>query len=270
MEVYTILKCDVRVPLLANSPHSSMFIPSDLRRSLLLNDGELNRELLLLTDRYVDELFSSILEAGGILVKYNLSRLVVDPERFEDDEREEMSKVGMGAIYVKASDGRSLRNKPDQTERERLLDRFYRPYHRSMEEEVQGLLERFGRCLILDCHSFSSVPLPFEPDQDPERPDICIGTDKFHTPIPLMEAVEQFFNRNHLVVTVNKPYAGTYIPSKYLEKKDIRVSSIMIEINRKLYMDEKTGEKLSRFEDVKNAISDSIHSVVVPHVTTKG
>ncbi len=62
----------------------------------------------------------AMFEAGGISVKQNCSRLVVDPERFVNDKEEEMSKVGMGVIYVKTSDGRDLRNNPDQTERERL------------------------------------------------------------------------------------------------------------------------------------------------------
>jgi len=266
METYSILKNDVTVPIIANIPHSSTFIPPEIRNSLLISDEELERELLLLTDRYVDELFSSVHEIGGVAVRYNISRMVLDPERFEKDEEEVMSKKGMGVIYTKTSDGKDLRPPVSANEREQLLETFYRPYHRAMEQEFDTLIEKFGRCLIIDCHSFSSTPLLFELDQYPVRLDICIGTDKFHTPLPLREAVDQFFNRVHLVIALNKPYAGTYVPSKYLEKKDARVSSIMIEINRKLYMDEKTDEKLISFEDVRNKMSDLIHSVVMPHL----
>lgn len=266
MEVYSVLKHDVRVPLVGNVPHSSQFIPDDLRKFILLNDDELKKELLLLTDHYVQEIFSSIIDAGGILVQYNCSRLILDPERFENDEKEEMSKIGMGVIYVKTSDGKNLRNKLDQSEREGLLKRFYRPYHRVIEQEISDLLKRFGRCLILDCHSFPSRPLPFEPDQNAERPDICVGTDEYHTPPSLIEAVINFFKRIPLNVSLNNPYAGTYVPITYLVAKEKRVSSIMIEINRKLYLNEITGEKLCSFEDVRNMVSRLVHSIFIPHL----
>jgi len=112
----------------------------------------------------VDDLFSGFYEIGGVLVRYNYSRMVVDPERFESDEDEEMGKKGMGAIYTRTSEGRALRMKPEGKERGELLKKFYRPYHQAMEREVETLSGRFERCLVLDCHSFSSVPLPFEPE----------------------------------------------------------------------------------------------------------
>lgn len=36
-------------------PHSSAVIPTDVRRTLLLSDGELERELRAMTDWYTDE-----------------------------------------------------------------------------------------------------------------------------------------------------------------------------------------------------------------------
>jgi N-formylglutamate amidohydrolase len=65
MKTYSILKNDVAFPIIANIPHSFTFIPPEIRNSLLIGDEELERELLLLTDRYVDELFSSVYETGG-------------------------------------------------------------------------------------------------------------------------------------------------------------------------------------------------------------
>ena len=51
---------------------------------------------------------------------------------------------------------------------------------------------------------------------------------------------------------VNTPYGGTIVPAAFLE--DPRVSSIMIEVNRCLYMDEKTGGKKEHFLSVKKTI----------------
>ena len=260
MEIYTILKDEVRIPIIANIPHSSTFIPPDIRNSFFISDENLERELFLLTDRYVDELFSSVHEIGGITVRYNISRMVVDPERFENDQEEIMSKKGMGVIYTKKSDGKDLRSHISLNEREQLLETFYRPYHRAMEREVDTLIEKFGRCLIIDCHSFSSMPLPFELNQDPERPDICIGTDKFHTSSYLIENVKKYFESAHLKTNLNKPYAGTYVPLRFF-KKDKRVSSIMIEINRQLYMNEVTGEKLNSFSELQKNLKELIRNL---------
>jgi len=261
MEICTILRKRLRIPLLGHIPHSSLHIPQDIRQSFLVDDIELESELLKVTDRYVDELFSSVYEIGGVSAIYNYSRLVVDPERFEDDEFEPMSQRGRGVIYTKTSEGKSLRIRLGDKEHEALLEQFYRPYHKAIEREVQDLLDNFGRCLIIDCHSFSSIPFPFEPDQNPERPDICIGTDPFHSSLVLIEAVRAFFNGAHLKVNCNKPYGGTYIPLKYL-KKDNRISSIMVEVNRKLYMDEKTGNKLSSFEHMKDLCAQLIRILI--------
>jgi N-formylglutamate amidohydrolase len=56
-----------------------------------------------MTDAYTDELFQSDL-LGASTVHYPVSRIVVDPERFESDAEESMARVGMGVIYTKTSD----------------------------------------------------------------------------------------------------------------------------------------------------------------------
>ena len=255
--MFTILKNDIRIPLLAHIPHSSTQIPDALRKTILLDDEELVEELLRMTDSYVDELFSSVMDEGGVATVFKLSRLIVDPERFEEDEKEIMSSRGMGVIYTKTSNGSKLREPPEEVERIELLSQFYRPYHAALEYEVQSLLDAFNRCLILDCHSFPSRPLPCELDQDPNRPDICLGTDLYHTPKALMESVEGFFYERGLKTAVNKPFGGTYVPMKFYQT-DNRVSSVMIEVNRGLYMEEETGEKSASFDSLKETISDLI------------
>jgi N-formylglutamate deformylase len=249
------------VPVVVHVPHSSTFVPSDMRDSFSLLEAELKREILRLTDWYIDELFSSVKELGGAAVLYPLSRLVVDPERFEDDAQEIMASKGIGVIYTRTSDGRELRAAPSEGERRALLDQFYRPHHRVLEQATETCLIRFGKCLILDCHSFASKPLPFELDQDPVRPDICLGTDPFHTPPALTDSIEEFFAAPGLRVYREKPYKGTLVPMKFYGK-DQQVSSIMIELNRKLYMDENTGEKLSRFPEIQAAVEQLLGQLI--------
>lgn len=247
------------IPLVANIPHSSTFIPKKIRKKFTLNSKDLMKELHKMTDHYTDELFSATSVVGGVCVIYKVSRLVVDPERFIDDKKEKMSKKGMGVIYEKTSDGNSLRNKLNNVERKKLIEKFYRPYHYRLEKEVQTCLDNFKSCIIIDCHSFPSQSLPFE-DSTLKRPDICIGTSEFHTPKNLKNKIIELCKKNEWTIAENEPFSGTYVPMEFY-KKYKRVHSVMIEVNRKLYMDEKTGEKLERFTYVKEKLSQIIEDV---------
>jgi len=106
---FEIRKKKVIIPLLVNIPHSSTYIPREMKVKFLLSNKTLQSELLRMTDRYTDEIFSCVAELGGISVVYNYSRLVLDPERFRDDKKEIMVAKGMGVIYSKDSNGRKLR-----------------------------------------------------------------------------------------------------------------------------------------------------------------
>ncbi len=50
------------IPLIVHIPHSSIFIPENERLTLCLSDAELHEELLRMTDRYTDDLFSEAVD----------------------------------------------------------------------------------------------------------------------------------------------------------------------------------------------------------------
>ena len=257
---YEIKRDKVIIPLMVNIPHSSTYIPPEIKSTFLLKDNDLQEELLRITDRYTDELFSCVTELGGISVLYNYSRLVLDPERFRDDKKEVMAAKGMGAIYTKDSNGRKLRE-INESERNLLLQNIYDPYHEAITNEVQELIHNFNKCLIIDVHSFPVIPLPYEIYQDIERPHICLGTDPYHSPEDLIKFVQSFFEDINLTTENNSPFEGCYVPSKFLHQ-DKRVKSIMIEINRKLYMNESTGEKNDSFTEIKRIIRRLIKQII--------
>ena len=247
----------IQKPMLIHLPHSSLYVPEDVRSSILLSDTELEQEMLMLTDRYTDELF----DFPSIQCHKNMvNRIIFDPERFRSDSDEVMAGFGMGALYTRTLDGRTIRRLTDE-QREELLRRFYDPYHLELGEKVQKLLEGFEKCLILDGHSFPQVPLAVELDKNPDRPDICVGTSEFHTPGVLSDLIEAFVRRNGMSVKFNSPFAGTMVPMKYY-LKDKGVMSVMIEINRKLYMNEETGEKGPGFDAVKDFIHGLIREIL--------
>ena len=114
--------------------------------------------------------------------------------------------------------------------------------------------------MIVDCHSFPNQPLPCDADRSIPRPHFCIGTDALHTPNELIELVGTQLKRAHHDVQINQPYNGTIIPTEFYQK-DGRIMSIMIEINRSLYMDEELGTKKDSFESIKEEIKDVLNTI---------
>jgi N-formylglutamate amidohydrolase len=233
-------------------PHAGTHIPDALRPAILLDDTALARELLLMTDLHTDVLFGWTVERGAVALVNQWSRLVLDPERFADPAAEPMDRVGQGVVYTRASDGRPLRV-ADPGLRARLIDALYEPWHRELSALVGEQLERHGTCLVLDCHSFGSVPLPSEADQAPDRPDVCVGTDGFHTPTELADALEASLRAEAFTVKRDSPFSGAMVPhDRY--RSDRRVRSVMLEVRRGLYCDEATGELLAGWGDVARRI----------------
>ena len=233
-------------------PHAFRYIPDDVRKTMLLSDSELEQELLPMTDHFTDRLFGCSPPIGASIL-YPVSRLVVDPERFENDSDEPMASKGMGVIYTRTSGNRLLRNAPSKQERDQPIRTYYEPHHDRLSEAVAGALEVHGHCLIVDCHSFPSKPLPYELDQSPPRPDICIGADAFHTPQWLTEAAVSQFRRGGLWTAVDRPFSGTLVPKPY-DRQSKAVRSIMIEINRSLYLDETLGTPGRQFGAIREKL----------------
>ncbi len=246
------------VPVILHIPHASLFIPEEYRREFRLDDVAIRRELFLMTDRYCDRLFT----AGDERVVFPVSRLVCDPERFRDDLDEPMAAVGMGAVYTRRSDGSVLRD-VTPARREAILRAFYDPHHERLTRSAALCLSARGSCLIVDCHSFSPVPLPHEPEQADDRPDFCIGTDPFHTPPALADAAVGFLSDLGYRAAVDHPFSGTIVPMTYY-RAEPRVKSIMIEVNRALYMNA-DGTPCGRFEQVKadlDSLTDKLRRAV--------
>lgn len=87
-----------------------------------------------------------------------------------------------------------------------------------------------------------------------------MGTDPSHTPEALVWSVAAELDTISHSVAVNQPYSGTIVPLSYWGK-DRRVASLMIEINRSLYMDEATGAKSEEFGRLKGQIESLLASV---------
>jgi N-formylglutamate amidohydrolase len=237
-------------------PHDSTTVPAEVRSQFVLDDTELGRELDRMTDHRTLEIFADS-SSEAVVVRSPVSRLVVDVERFPDDVAEPMAARGMGAVYTATSQLTPLRRRPSAAEREALMQAYYRPHHARLEAAVATVLERHDRCLVLDCHSFPSVALPYEmADPTNARPDICIGTDDFHTSTALAGAFTAVFRRAGWCVSLNEPFAGALVPrSRY--QRDARVSAVMVEVNRRLYLSEVNAMPSAGFAGVVRRIRES-------------
>jgi N-formylglutamate amidohydrolase len=226
--------------IIVNAPHASDYIPPEIRGTLLLSDEEIGKEHELLVDIWADKFFSGL--AGVTIHSAEVSRLVCDTERFDDDTQEPMAAVGRGVIYTKTADGRSLREL-SAGEREAILGKYYRPYHAKLTSLVADERTRSGSVLIIDSHSFwhcdehwLSCPV-----------DLCIGVDGYHTPGDLVEATKRVGGAYFRSIEINHPYSGSLVPMQFYQK-DKNVFSIMIEINRKSYAKQSGGlERMQEF-----------------------
>lgn len=238
----------MNTPFILHIPHSSIHIPSF--DGYVATQEELQNELLKLTDWHTDDLFD-VDGCERIVVPF--SRIFCDVERFENDDEEPMSQFGMGATYEKLDSGAPLRIL-NATQRETIIARYYRKHHDMFTRMVDAQLAEFGRCLIIDCHSFPDVPLTASFDRVSDRPDYNIGTDQFHTPTALVEISERYFKGLGHSVLMDKPYSGSIVPMKHY-RKDKRVQSIMLEINRKLYLEEGSANIWVDYERVKSVVA---------------
>jgi N-formylglutamate amidohydrolase len=209
-------------------PHSSSYIPDES----FYNEELLEQEINLLTDWASDEIFKS---SNITTIKTAFSRVFCDVERLPDKD-ESMFKKGMGIYYTHTDNNRLLR-KLNNAHKEFIIKEYYQKHHEKLLKIVNDKLSKYDRAVIIDCHTFSSKPLIREFDQSNNRPDICLGTDSFHTSDILYQELSTLFKSHGFSVEKNKPYSGTIVPLP-LYQKDSRVQSIMIEINKKLYMDE--------------------------------
>ena len=113
---------------------------------------------------------------------------------------------------------------------------------------LASLLVQHHGSLLLDCHSFSSIATLLQPDAAKNRGiDICLGwNDDFTSPSDeILFMVEDYFKDKGYAVGLNTPYSNAKTvdtPATY--------NALMIEVNKKIYMDERNLERTGRFSKV--------------------
>ena len=176
--------------------------------------------------------------------------MFIDPERFGDDEQEDMyKKYKLGWFYENAI----LENKPlRDTKNKEKIRKYYDEHHKSLNKMTKEKIDKYGKCTIIDCHSFSNNRYWFL-DKNFELPDICIGFEDNHVDKDLLEIIKEEFKQYN--TQINSPYQGSLVPTDYYNK-DTRVKSVMIEINKKLYLEDDNITKNENFDKIKQKIGN--------------
>ncbi len=215
--------------ILIHIPHSSLKLPKCFFDNIIVSKSYIEKENIFISDYLVD-LFSN---EYAYVLKFNLSRLCCDVERYVFNEQEEMSKYGMGVIYEKDS---SLNKFIELNENYKnyILNKYYYPHHNKLNNLVNYIIDKYDFCNIIDLHSFSDE-FVYKIFKYENTPDICIGTNVYSYP-KYKKLIINHFKEYGYSVLENYPYSGSIIPNTCKDYK--KINSIMIEINKRIYLDD--------------------------------
>lgn len=200
MKEGTHVRPDSGPKLLIHVPHSSTKIPDDVWQEFVVSKDTIEKEILESADLYTDAMARQAWPEAAI-VEAEVSSIVVDVERYDDDGREEMAEVGRGVIYTHDHLQTAIRRSLGQARRDELLDRYYRPHWENLRAHAAG-------AILIDLHTYPAKPWPIERRARWPRPEIDIGFTEGLTPPSWVDALTQHFRQNGYEVGHNTPYAG--------------------------------------------------------------
>jgi N-formylglutamate amidohydrolase len=114
-------------------------------------------------------------------------------------------------------------------------------YYYSYIKQLKSMLNEHS--LLIDCHSFPSGLSDV---------DVCIGvSDDWSCPSEfLIELVMESFRQAGYKVALNTPFSNTIAPPM-----NFRYDSILIELNKRIYLNEDSLELLDSARSLKNSLN---------------
>ena len=260
-----------RAPLVFASPHSGRRYPPQFLAAARLDAHALRRS----EDSFVEELFESAPRHGCPLIHALFPRVWCDPNREPWELDPEMFDselpawvnaasprvgAGLGTIARIVATGEPIyRRKLSFAEAEERIATCWRPYHEALAGLIAATRERFGLCLLIDCHSMPTLTA-----QGPLRPpEIILGDAHGTSASPsAVRRLEEAFLEAGFSVRRNDPYAGGYVTRHY-GRPHHGVHAVQIEIARTLYMDEERIVRHGGFD----ALRDRLERVIATLAT---
>jgi N-formylglutamate amidohydrolase len=248
------------VPFVFCSPHSGRVYTRAFLEASRLDANALRRS----EDCHVDELFGFAPALGAPLIAARFPRAYVDvnrepyeldPELFDEPlprfANAQTIRVigGLGTIARVVSDADEIYDAPlPLSVAFERIDQLYRPFHAALDELLQTARDRFGYAILIDCHSMPSASIN---QPAASRPDLVLG-DRFGSSCDnrLTRQLREVAREAGYQAQLNRPYAGGFITEHYGKPRE-GFHAIQIEVNRGLYLEEKTFEKSPAFDGVK-------------------
>lgn len=230
-------------PLIVEVPHAGLVIPE-----AFAIDADIDPRAD--ADLYVDALCEDAPAYGATKLVAHLSRWVVDLNRGADDidpavfePSRALSASPRGAVWRVTMNGRPLiRRRTTVTEIAARIDAFHRPYHAALDAEVERLRSAHGHVVVLAAHSMPSAVRRSRGDSRPPRADVVPGTRGRTTASPtVIDAIDRVLRAEGLSVLHDDPYRGGHTTAR-LGDPSRGVHVVQLELNRALYMNERTFE----------------------------
>ncbi|RJT38965.1 N-formylglutamate amidohydrolase [Mesorhizobium waimense] len=246
-----------RVPFLFNSPHSGRYYPDRFLAMARLDRNAIRRS----EDCYVEELFGGAVALGAPMLAANFPRAYLDVNRepWELDPRMFAEPVpsfcnirsarvagGLGTVPKLVGEGLDIYSgRLPLAEAVARIETVYKPYHETLKRLLTRTHARFGYAVLIDCHS---MPASIRVGDNGVRPDFIVG-DRFgiSATTALTETAIGLLTGMGYTVAHNKPYAGGFITEHY-GRPARHLHALQIEVNRGLYMNERTFQKSAGFD----------------------
>ncbi|WP_309662944.1 N-formylglutamate amidohydrolase [Sphingomonas sp.] len=226
-------------PVVLSVPHAGRDYPDWL--VALASSGRTS--LVALEDPLVDRLVWRAIHNGAAAVIARAPRAAIDCNRAEDDvdpaviegsHRGRISaraRSGLGIVPGRThSHGYLWRRAIGPTQLEDRLAQAHRPFHQAIADQLDGLVDRFGCAVLLDCHS---MPPPAR-----GAPEIVFGDCHGSSAAAwLSAAAVQMARAAGFEAGLNDPFAGGHITERHGAPLQ-GVHALQVEVDRRCYLDD--------------------------------
>lgn len=158
-------------PLVLAQPHGGTWIPDNIKANLNALGKEISD-----TDWHITKLYDGLID-NITIVSTSVHRYVIDANRGPEGESLYPGQNTTGLCPTTTFDGQPVYlpgKEPDSNEIQRRLEKYHRPYHDQLQQQLARIHQIHGFVILYDCHSIRSrVPYLF----DGRLPDFNIGTN---------------------------------------------------------------------------------------------
>lgn len=259
------------VPLVFDSPHSGTAYPADFRPAQPME------KIRQAEDSHVDALYASAPSQGATLIAALFPRAYIDPNRSVLDidtalldapwpgpaQASRKTELGVGLVWRLLDTGEPLYDRRlSVAELRERITRYHQPYQKAVKDALDAAHRHFGAVWHINCHSMPAVSSNIS-EEGPGKPraDFVLGDrDGTTCSTEFTQFVASTLRSMGYDVKINDPYKGVELVRAFSDPAHGR-HSLQVEVNRCLYMDERTRERNANFPKLKTDIDRLVRAL---------